>query len=53
MRMGSLLSGNALKIYAALSPETTDDYASLKAALLSGFNIRHLSLIEMILDQLR
>ena len=27
----------ALKIYAALSPETTDDYNSLKAALLSGF----------------
>ena len=40
VRMGSLslLSGKALKIYAALSPETTDDYNSLKAALLSGFN---------------
>ena len=36
--MGSLLSGKALKIYAALSPKTTDDYNSLKAALLSGFN---------------
>ena len=34
--MGSLLSGKALKNYAALSPETTDN--SLKAALLSGFN---------------
>ena len=38
VRMGSLLSGKALKIYAALSPETTDDYTSHKAALLSGFN---------------
>ena len=38
VRMGSLLSGKALKIYAAPSPEKTDDYTSLKAALLSGFN---------------
>ena len=30
--------GKALQIYAALSPETTDDYNPLKAALLSGFN---------------
>ena len=38
VRMGSLLSGKTLKIYAALSPETTDDYNSLKAVLLNGFN---------------
>ena len=38
VRMGSLLSGKALKIYAALSSKTTDDYTSPKAALLSGFN---------------
>ena len=29
VRMDSLLSGKALKIYAALSPEMTDDYTSL------------------------
>ena len=38
VRIGSLLSGKALKMYAALSPEITDDYSSLKSALLSGFN---------------
>ena len=38
VRIGSFLSGKALKIYAALSPEITDDYRSLKSALLSGFN---------------
>ena len=38
VRIGGLLSGKALKIYAALSPEITDDYQSLKSALLSGFN---------------
>ena len=32
VRMGCLLSGKALKIDAALSPETTDDYNSLKTA---------------------
>ena len=38
VRIGSLLSGKALKISAALSPEITDDYQSLKSALLSAFN---------------
>ena len=38
VRIGSLLSGKALKIYAALSPEITDDHQSQKSALLSGFN---------------
>ena len=38
MRKESLLSGKALKIYAALSPEITNDYQSLKSALLGGFN---------------
>ena len=38
VRISNLLSGKSLKIYAALSPETTDDYNSLKAALLSVFN---------------
>ena len=38
VRIGSLLGGKAYKIYAALSPEITDDYQSLKPALHSGFN---------------
>ena len=33
-----MLMAKALKIYAVLSPKITDDYQSLKSALLSGFN---------------
>ena len=51
VRMGCLLSCKALKIYAALSPETTEDYNSLKAALLSGFNKTSES-YQINLDQL-
>ena len=38
VRLGTLLTGRALRIFAALSPEITDDYDSLKKALLTGFN---------------
>jgi hypothetical protein len=41
IRLGSLLTGKAVKIYAALAPEITENYDSLKLALLSGFNKTH------------
>lgn len=41
VRLGSLLSGKAVKIYASLSPEITENYDSLKQALLLGFNKTH------------
>ena len=36
--LGSLLTGKALKNFAALAPEITDNYDSLKSALLTGFS---------------
>ncbi|KAA0195005.1 hypothetical protein HAZT_HAZT010215 [Hyalella azteca] len=41
VRLGTLLTGKAVQIYAALSPDVTGDYDSLKKALLSGFNKTH------------
>ena len=35
--LGTLLTGKALNIYASLSSDITDDYQSLKEALLTGF----------------
>ena len=38
IHLGSLLSGRALDIYTGLSCDITEDYPTLKQALLSGFN---------------
>ena len=38
VRLSTLLSGKALEIYASLPVEVTDNYESLKTALLAGFN---------------
>ena len=38
VRLGSLLTGRALEIYASLPTETTGNYRLLKLALLRGFN---------------
>ncbi|KAA0186772.1 hypothetical protein HAZT_HAZT006895 [Hyalella azteca] len=37
VRLGSLLTGRAVDMYASLSPVTTGDYAALKKALLACF----------------
>jgi hypothetical protein len=37
VQLGSLLKGRALSIYSSLPPAITDNYESLKAALLKGF----------------
>ena len=38
VRLGSLLSGRAIDIYASLPPEVTANYGLLKKALLTGFS---------------
>ena len=38
VRLGSLLSGRAIDVYASFSPEITGDYGRLKLALLTAFN---------------
>ena len=38
LRLGTVLGGRALDIYASLTPDTTNDYDALKRALLQGYN---------------
>ncbi|MPC32486.1 hypothetical protein E2C01_025797 [Portunus trituberculatus] len=37
VRLGCLLTGKAADLYVSLSPETTEDYDTLKKSLLTGF----------------
>ena len=38
VRLGTVLSGKAMEVYASLSEEVTADYSRLKSALLTAFN---------------